>query len=136
MKTNIRFDRISLKSSWNEKNTNIFIVILKAHNSISIYIFQKIVILMKWCTILSYYQNVHKWLYDPCTILVFQRKVVITHSVHVICIYLFSTALMVARTCLIIKRVAYKSLARLTSTNIPPNMIISPIYKHQNLLSL
>jgi hypothetical protein len=65
----------------------IFIAKLETHNSSSMNIFQKIVMFMRWCTIISYGQTGHRKRYVPCTVLAGHRKAVITHSEYVIYIY-------------------------------------------------
>ena len=69
------------------KVSDIFITKLETHNSISINIFQKIVMFMRLCTIISYDQTGQRYRYGPCAILAVQRKAVIKHLEYVIFIY-------------------------------------------------
>jgi hypothetical protein len=61
-----------------------FVKKLKTHNSVSINIFQKIVILMKLCTIILYDQTGHSRQYGQWPLDANQNNAVITHSEYVI----------------------------------------------------
>jgi hypothetical protein len=69
------------------KDLAIFIENLKTHNLRSIKIFERILMVMRLCTIILYDQIGQKKLYGPLAILVLQRKAVIIHSKCVILIY-------------------------------------------------